>query len=98
MASQERLCGINLQYKLAFEGLKTTDVIASLYLLWDVYNCYKLWLRLSWERRSTVREPCWCSPGSRKHGLPQHRVSAHTVPFPRLQPQEVSRTVQNVLC
>lgn len=47
MARQERLCGINLQYKLAFEGLKTTDMIASFYLLWDVYNCYKLWFRLS---------------------------------------------------
>lgn len=53
MASQERLCGINLQYRLAFEGVKTTYMIASLYLLWDVYNCYKLWFRLSWERGET---------------------------------------------
>lgn len=47
MASQERLYGINLQYKLAFEGLKSMDMIASLYLLQDVYSCYKLWFRLS---------------------------------------------------
>lgn len=83
MASQERLWGISLQYKLAFEGLKTTDMIASLYLLWDVYNCYKLWFRLSWEREAQQESPVGVPLGGGSTGcLSPVRGQWHLTPSP----------------
>lgn len=83
MAKRNRLCEVNPHPKQVFEGLKTTDVIVSFYLLQGVYNFINFGSVCEPRNKEHNKEtllvfprlcPVWLGAGSAGHLIPAFHV------------------------